>query len=602
MTTTTARPATSTLDSPDAAGPLDTAAARSAEEAAGGGRRTIVDHWSGRRRSWARTFAAGLVLLIAYFGLSLLNAPKGFLGTDTGGKVATLRAMDQRGSFTDIDVGYWAARWDADGTYHPLWYTTYVDGKWIQATTVPMLLAAEPLYRLGGERLALLLPMLGAVACAFTARALARRFGADGRAGWWAFWLVGLASPVTIYALDLWEHTLGLALMAWGVVAMVDLLADKARPPRRIWLLGLAGGCAFGAAATMRTEALVYGAAFTAAAGLVALGRRRIRDAWRIGVGSGFGVVLFWLGNARLEHLVVGSGIRAGRAAGTAAGGGDGLAERVREGLVTTFGSRASFDGEVVLVGVGIGLVVLVLAWTATRRDASHLMRLGAAGLLVLLYLTVVGGGLGFVPGLVVTTPLAVLGCWAAVSGARFETRVAVLAAVAALPVVWLFQFTGGALPQWGGRYVLCTGFVLSVAAMPALAALGRRERTALVGCAVAITSLGVAWTSARTHDVARDVPKIEAQPEQVLVADQSFAHLWREGGAFTGGRELLTIGSGGTLRGAAEVVGASGADTFGLVHSGTPAPAQVAGFHRTGRVRLSFLGLSVDVDRYVRS
>ena len=38
------------------------------------------------------------------------------------------------------------------------------------------------------------------------------------RSGWTAFWVIGLASPVAIYALDFWEHTLGLGLMLWGVV------------------------------------------------------------------------------------------------------------------------------------------------------------------------------------------------------------------------------------------------------------------------------------------------------------------------------------------------------------------------------------------------
>ena len=70
--------------------------------------------------------------------------------------------------------------------------------------------------------------MLGAVLCAFAARALARRLG--GGDGWAAFWIIGLASPVAIYALDFWEHTLGLALMLWGVV----LSARRARAPRRL--------------------------------------------------------------------------------------------------------------------------------------------------------------------------------------------------------------------------------------------------------------------------------------------------------------------------------------------------------------------------------
>ena len=84
---------------------------------------------------------------------------------------------------------------------------------------------ARPLWSLGGYRGALLLPMLGGVATALAARALARRLApaaSRARAEAASFWLVGLASPVAIYALDLWEHTLGLAAMAWAVVLLVD--------------------------------------------------------------------------------------------------------------------------------------------------------------------------------------------------------------------------------------------------------------------------------------------------------------------------------------------------------------------------------------------
>ena len=54
------------------------------------GRVSCCCSWSTRRLSFA------------------LNDPRGTLGTDTGGKLATLHMMEQRGSL-DPDVGYWAA-------------------------------------------------------------------------------------------------------------------------------------------------------------------------------------------------------------------------------------------------------------------------------------------------------------------------------------------------------------------------------------------------------------------------------------------------------------------------------------------------------------
>ncbi len=89
-----------------------------------------------------------------------------------------------------------------------------------------MLYAAVPLYEVGGLRGILLLPMLGAVLAALAARALARRLGGDGML---AFWAIGLATPVAVYALDFWEHSLGLAAMLWGVVLLVDVARRRRR-------------------------------------------------------------------------------------------------------------------------------------------------------------------------------------------------------------------------------------------------------------------------------------------------------------------------------------------------------------------------------------
>ena len=80
---------------------------------------------------------------------------------------------------------------------------------------------------------------------------MSRRLGTGN--GWTAYWALGLASPVAIYALDFWEHSVGLALMLWGVVLVLDVINTRAG-----WRGALGAGALFGAAATMRQEALVY--------------------------------------------------------------------------------------------------------------------------------------------------------------------------------------------------------------------------------------------------------------------------------------------------------------------------------------------------------
>src|SRR5690606_26187922 len=103
-----------------------------------------VSHWL------RRPLPAAAVLLVLYLLLSGLMDPDGYLGTDTGAKVATLEAMDRQGSARP-DVGYWAEELDPDGIVHPLYQTRLLsDGSWVNVTTLPMIELARPLYALGG--------------------------------------------------------------------------------------------------------------------------------------------------------------------------------------------------------------------------------------------------------------------------------------------------------------------------------------------------------------------------------------------------------------------------------------------------------------------
>ncbi len=121
----------------------------------------------------------------------------------------------------------------------------------MNVTTLPMLYAAYPLYLVGRRPGGAAAPDARrcALALAHALAGPAVRCAATGgpRSG-----SIGLASPVAIYALDFWEHTLGLASMLWGVVWLVRACASRERAR------GCLAGLLFGAAATMRTEALVY--------------------------------------------------------------------------------------------------------------------------------------------------------------------------------------------------------------------------------------------------------------------------------------------------------------------------------------------------------
>ena len=138
--------------------------------------------------------------------------------------------------------------------------------------------------------------------------------------GWTAFWAVGLLTPVSLYAVSFWEHTLGLAAMLWAIVWFVDV-ARRRRLARR--LARVVVGALFGAAAMLRTEALVY-FAVTLVAVLACLscatGRGRAR--WRSGSRREPRWSRRWPANVALEIADHRCTVRAGRTAGAAGAAG----------------------------------------------------------------------------------------------------------------------------------------------------------------------------------------------------------------------------------------------------------------------------------------
>jgi len=543
---------------------------------------------------WRRSAAAGLLLLAIYVGLSFLNSPRGFLGTDTGGKVATMKVMTERGRF-DPDLGYWAEEWDRDGSLHPLAYTSpTASGKWVNVTTLPALWVGWQLYRVGGYRASLLVPMAGAVAACFAGLALLRRLAVEERHAWHGFWLFGLASPLTIYALDFWEHTLGVALVAWAVVWLVDGGRWRAH----------GAGVLFGAAATMRTESLVYlgvaglaapafllwrggprrplpeGSAPVTGAGAGAGGRRFV-EAGLVGVLLAAGAAVPLVLNELLERAIVGSSVRASRVAGTALGIGDEVGSRLEEAAITLVGLEGSSQG----IALGAGLVVL-LVFAARSRDTG-LALIAVAGAGVLAVVRFAAGGLGFVPG---AGPAWVLPTAVVSAFGRAQFRIANSArpngrtlvptiAIGAVPLVLATQFRGGAGPQWAGRYLLPGGLLLAVVGWAAVEHRPRPVRAAFAGVAALVTVAGIAWLSVRSHDVNRTIATLESRPEPVLVSDVYF--LAREGGATYGGKRWLTLSplQGGSRADAAGVLGDAGIDRFASVELESDRPLTLPGF-----------------------
>lgn len=535
-----------------------------------------VRGWSARLN---RPLMAGVVVLLVYVGLAQLMAPGGSLGTDTGAKVATLEVMSDRGSWRP-EVGYWAAQWDPEGTMHPMYQSAPVDGDFVVVTTLPMLLLAHPLYDLGGYRLALLLPMLGAVGAAFAGRALATRLSGP-RAGWTAFWLVGLASPMTVYALDFWEHTVGVTLVLWaGVHAL-----DAARGLGRAWGPPLAG-ILLGAAATLRTEALLAALIIIGGAGIGALVRtRRLRAPLGLGITAVLGFAGPWLANAALEGAVGGIS-RTERAQGAAAtGGGSELAERVDEGITTTVAATASESSSARMLGVVIVVLVVLGLRFALRRDERRAKVLGAGACLLLLLLA--ADGLAFVPGAWVALPAAGAGLLAL--GARGAERWVAAAALVGYPLTWAFQYLGGALPQWGGRYTLASSVALAICGICVASRAGRAGLAAVLLPCVVVTVLGVAFLGERSRHFERTFDVLVERPEDVVVAQNRF--FVREGMAAYTERRWLALRPGVTLVDVAALVDRASLDDFALISNDDAAAIAVGEFELTETTPVPDLG-----------
>ena len=515
--------------------------------------------------SWARRpLVACAVLLAAYLALSLLNDPRAYLGTDTGGKVATLEVMTDRGRL-DPDIGYWAEEWDPGGRVHPLYYTSKVGDRWVNVTTLPMLYAGYPLYRLGGYRLMVLVPMLGSVLAALAARAVVRR--TSGSDGWPAFWIVGLASPLTVYALDFWEHSVGVAAMAWGVVVLLGIVEGH-----RSAAWGLAAGALFGLAATMRTEALVYGFVATAAA-----------------------CAVIWLARPTVAASSAALAPRlAATATAAATASADVGADRLLEAGVYTVGMHARLDTESVLLGLALLGLLGYVAVRATRTGDAGPAAVALAGA-AFLYVLRFAAGPGFVPGLFAAAPVAVVGAlrgWSTPAG-RYVVAVALLA----LPIVNATQFQGGAAPQWGARYVLVSGLLLTAVGAGVLGGLRAWAQRGLVAMAVAVTAFGLMWMSVRTHAFGSALQWLHDRPEPVLVS--RITHMAREGGVFYGERRWLTAETDADQSFAVRVLEQAGVDRFGLVTRGASPdePDSIPGWRIEGQDSMPLVS---GIDLYV--
>lgn len=488
------------------------------------------------------------VITLVYTGLALIASPHAYLSTDVGGKTASLEAMESRGDW-NLDIGYWLEQSDPEGELYPLAHTRRTaNDQWVNTTSLPMVYAARPLWAIGGPRFGLLLPIVGGILSAVIAGSMATRIRSSAN-GVLATWIVGLAGPVAIYAFDFWEHTLGLAAMAFGVLSVMDAVSVapanyiKDRRGGRVLIrsggaLTAMAGLSYGMAATMRQEALVYG--FVGGLVLIAGSWRK----WGMRAGARRGAVMLLTAAAPtvvhslVERRLLGSLDRLQRSANIAEDS-PGLVERLAAAAAT---STFPFNGFHLISYVGGAMLLVSLTWAAAVLITGRGSRIAPVPALVIwpaigVFLAVLGPR--FVPGLVPTTPLVVLG---AVSLAHFRKWVPMALGLGPVPLLFATQYPAGAIPQWGGRYLLLTGLVLMTAAV-ALLQTKKHFRLLMVVAAAGfvITGFGATWSVVRMNSIADEWGAIErlSNSNEVLVwRDPSIA---REAGPLSVGNRWIS-------------------------------------------------------------
>ncbi|MEO7555329.1 MAG: hypothetical protein ABIV94_01830, partial [Acidimicrobiales bacterium] len=467
-------------------------------------------------------------------------------------------------------------------------------------TGLPLIYLGVPLWRALGP-LGLLIPAaLGALAAAWAGGRLARNLGAS--TGALAVLATGLATPLLFYAADFWEHApaVGCLLAALALLTHPTPTATRA----------VAGGGLLGLAAVLRTEELLYIAAIGVAVLAVAPARRWAsgrRAALAAGAAASGAV---FAANLVVQRRVIGTALQGVRAGSQATEVGSGLGQRSRDSLLTFFGLFQGSDNLAILLGVVCvgGLVALALG---VRQRSGAALRWGTA-LTVASYVMRVVSGTQFIPGTIPASPMAPLGAVDGMrpgpggqGGAGALGRPLVLGSLAAAPLVWALSWRGDLVAQWGGRYTITTGILLTIVAA---AALERRPPprgaavVVLLGAVITVSMLGAIWHVQRARSVDSAMAAVNrVDPDVVIVT--AIPHLGREAGTRYRDRRWLRLDEASQTPALAKVLLSSGVQAIDLMElDSTDAAPPVPGYVASTVRHVDYLGFDLRLTRYQRS
>jgi hypothetical protein len=468
------------------------------------------------RRMWDLPLRAHLAALAAVLlALVPLVGTGASFSADEGAAILQARSLaDGRGWVVEHPL----PEADPGGRHYPLELSAKgPDG------TAPF--AKHPLYalllaaadRIGGVTAMLVLSVLGTVAAAGLAAALAGHLDAALRRP--ALWVTGLASPLLFDGYLVIAHTLGAACAAGALVLAVRAVERRSLPAA----VGVAGCTA--TAALVRTEAVLFAAALAAVAAALALADRRARvPALAVGAAAAGAAIAARVVEAAWARHLVGGTVTLSSVPRPEPGFLDG---RLQSLLLTWL--RPSYGGPRI---VDLALLCMVAALAvgavvARRRPGDRAaVRLCGAVAAVSAVAALLVGPTTVVPGMLAAFPVMVAGLLLLrrrsldLVAARLMGGTFALFALAVIAT----QYSTGGSGEWGGRY-----FALGIPAVVPVVLLAVRDRgPALVAglaiCSVALSAMGVLAlrsTHRFTADLVASIAAAATGPAPVIVTTE---------------------------------------------------------------------------------
>lgn len=401
-------------------------------------------------RKWVHVILLGAVLALgAWFSLRDLT----FYTPDNGVRYLQARTFEEYG-WRHAAIPYPGLQFDPGMRFVPYYtaYSRYGDDMLI-IISLFFPLAVAAMRTVFGPVGIVVMPVLGTL---LAAGSVALLWGLAGqRHARWIFWGTAVTTPLLVYSMTLWDHTLGVGLSTAAVYMAARSLDDKR------WLWPVAAGALISLAVAQRAD--IAAMAVSLGLALLIIGWPR----WPAVIAYGLGGLLVLLVTVPFNQMWTGHplGLVVARpylgylakvyhAHNTYAGAEITQAMRATRQLLDVEGGQpVTFVAALLLVSGGIFLA-LVLRLPALRRRGP---------LYVCLALIVVGTILGMLPardrpvnGLFLTLPtfgLAFAYVGSRAPGSRVYRLVFVATWLYVLLTLLILRQFGGA--QWGGRYVL---------------------------------------------------------------------------------------------------------------------------------------------------